>query len=379
MRSGPTSRSARKRAFEDRSLRRTRSTIESSGSATGRRHPLNQDQACLPQDETSIYVNPADDRNVSAGRTTTGSAGGRRASTRRPTRRPLVRRDHTVPVAYQSGSPGPPRRRRRPSDRLRPRRGPPTTRTSTSTATDDTSGICVSRSTNGGFTWSRPCVAREPTTRPESAAATATRASRATARSPSSRTRRIAERQRSVRRQGVHRGGTEAGGRRAAVLHGRSQHTHGVRRRHVGPDRLYITWTRFDAVGSQIMLSYSDDRARSWSPAKVDQRRRRVLRRRHAAGMRRQPGLAASGRSARRTAPSTSPSRTSTRLTRTSTWSSSSTDGGQTFRRRCSSRRSFDVNYPQAGAAANGPTAPLVGRRRDVRADEHLLPRQRPR
>ncbi len=38
---------------------------------------------------------------------------------------------------------------------------------------------------------------------------------------------------------------------------------------HVGPDRIYITWTRFDNVGSRIFESHSDDRARSWSPAQV--------------------------------------------------------------------------------------------------------------
>jgi hypothetical protein len=33
-----------------------------------------------------------------------------------------------------------------------------------------------------------------------------------------------------------------------------------------GPDRAYVTWTRFDLDGSsRIHLSYSDDRARSWS------------------------------------------------------------------------------------------------------------------
>jgi hypothetical protein len=34
----------------------------------------------------------------------------------------------------------------------------------------------------------------------------------------------------------------------------------------IGPDRVYVTWTRFDLDGtSRIHLSYSDDRARSWS------------------------------------------------------------------------------------------------------------------
>jgi hypothetical protein len=37
----------------------------------------------------------------------------------------------------------------------------------------------------------------------------------------------------------------------------------------VGSDRLHATWTRFDLDGtSRIMHSYSDDQARSWSPAK---------------------------------------------------------------------------------------------------------------
>ena len=38
---------------------------------------------------------------------------------------------------------------------------------------------------------------------------------------------------------------------------------------HVGPDRVYITWTRFSDDASEIMMSFSDDRARSWSMARV--------------------------------------------------------------------------------------------------------------
>jgi hypothetical protein len=36
----------------------------------------------------------------------------------------------------------------------------------------------------------------------------------------------------------------------------------------VGSDRIYVTWTRFDSVllEATVFLSYSDDRARSWSP-----------------------------------------------------------------------------------------------------------------
>ena len=40
----------------------------------------------------------------------------------------------------------------------------------------------------------------------------------------------------------------------------------------IGPHRIYVTWTRFDSVNllsAQIMLSYSDDRARSWSTPRV--------------------------------------------------------------------------------------------------------------
>jgi hypothetical protein len=33
----------------------------------------------------------------------------------------------------------------------------------------------------------------------------------------------------------------------------------------VGPDRIYVTWTQF-AAASPILISYSDDQARSWSP-----------------------------------------------------------------------------------------------------------------
>lgn len=37
----------------------------------------------------------------------------------------------------------------------------------------------------------------------------------------------------------------------------------------VGVDRIYVTWTRFTATASQINLSHSDDQGRSWSPRRV--------------------------------------------------------------------------------------------------------------
>jgi hypothetical protein len=37
----------------------------------------------------------------------------------------------------------------------------------------------------------------------------------------------------------------------------------------VGVDRIYVTWTLFTSTTANIMLSYSDDQARSWSSAKV--------------------------------------------------------------------------------------------------------------
>ena len=199
---------------------------------------------------------------------------------------------------------------------------------------NDTSGIFVNRSTNGGFTWSRPCIPnaagvcggngdpRQPgdgivTFIPDNDGilngsvpfddkpyGTAGRAPRAWRRSASRR------------------------------AHARRPCPPGT----VGPDRIYITWTRFDDVGRpKIKISYSDDRARSWSPAKVISGRAPFCVGGSAGcgdNQGSQPVVSPTNGT------STSPSRTSTRRTRTSTSSSARPTAARRSRARSSSRPS---------------------------------------
>jgi hypothetical protein len=136
----------------------------------------------------------------------------------------------------------------------------------------DENGVFVARSTNGGFTWSRPCI---PAGSSDDAARCGGRGD--------------------VRRPGdgvvnyfpPTAGGTNdfndknymAAGPRPegvtpvcfapiskTVIPGGQA---GCPTSIIGPDRLYVTWTIFTEDASQIYVSYSDDRAYSWSPPRA--------------------------------------------------------------------------------------------------------------
>ena len=141
---------------------------------------------------------------------------------------------------------------------------------------DDENGITVARSTNGGFTWSRPCVPIEPTP-----PATETSCG------PPGDPRQPGD--------GVvtyfpdpdqtlngsapfdDKEWMAAGPRPAGVAPVCYSPTTGAARACepdvIGVDRLYVTWTRFEDVAgapsgftAKILLSHSDDEGRSWSP-----------------------------------------------------------------------------------------------------------------
>ena len=255
--------------IDDQSLRRAAPDAVEQLSERGDDIRLNQDYACMPQDEMSIAVNPTDTKNVLGGandyRLGWGSSGFY-ASTDRghswadgitiaptpgsyPT--PAAPKDHIdgggdpISIFDRGGSAY--------YGQIRFERE------------NDTGGIFVNRSTNGGFTWSRPCIPnaggvcggngdpRQPgdgvvTWNPDN--------------------------------DGILNGSVPfddkpygtAGPRPAGVAPQCFTPAHTPTpcpAGHVGPDRIYITWTRFFASAAQIMVSYSDDRARSWSLAKV--------------------------------------------------------------------------------------------------------------
>ena len=156
---------------------------------------------------------------------------------------------------------------------------------------NDTNGIFVNRSTNGGFTWSRPCVPFR--TRP--------RLRRQRRPAPAGRRHRVVlpgqrpdpERQRAVRGQAVRHGGPTPSRRGPQCFdheHAPATCAPGT----VGVDRIYITWTRFDVDDtSKIYISFSDDEARSWSPARVISGSAPFCVGGSANELRHQPGLAA--------------------------------------------------------------------------------------
>jgi hypothetical protein len=144
--------------------------------------------------------------------------------------------------------------------------------------TDDTNGIWVSRSTNGGFTWSRPCVVLTDTAacggpgdprQPGDGTVTFTPENIMTPPAPDfsvtfNDKEYIAA---GPRPEGV-----------APTCYTPATHVpRPCDPAQVGPDRIYVTWTRFtNPVGipgfitdSKIVESHSDDMGRSWSAVQV--------------------------------------------------------------------------------------------------------------
>ena len=134
---------------------------------------------------------------------------------------------------------------------------------------NDTGGIFVNRSTNGGFTWSRPCI-------PNVAGVCG---GNGDPRQPGDGVVTFNPDDDGILNGSVPFDDKPYGttGRRPAGVAPVCFTPHPAHtptpcpEGHVGPDRIYITWTRFNDIGSEIMISYSDDRARSWSAAKIIQ------------------------------------------------------------------------------------------------------------
>jgi hypothetical protein len=234
---------------------------------------FNQDYACFPQNETSVAINPLSTRNLVGGANDYRlgySLSGFYASTDRG--RSFY--DGLLPVpslpdADSFDSAGDPAV-------AYDRDGVVYFAEIAFNRTDDSGGIFVMRSTNGGFTWSRACVPVDAT--PDNPDDDQSRCNPGAGdpRQPGDGVVTF-----NLDDDGVANGSIQfddkefiaAGPRPAGV---EPQCFTPMQRAAVdcnpavvGSDRVYVTWTRFAAVEpfeSEIFLSYSDDQARSWSP-----------------------------------------------------------------------------------------------------------------
>lgn len=237
----------------------------------------NTDYSCFPQNETSIAINPITRRNVLSSQNDyrTLARQGFNASTDNGNSwysaelPPL-----SVPngdVLDASGDPV----------SVYDRAGVAYEAAINFNRTDDENGITVQRSTNGGYTWTRPCVpiatTNEPATDPGRCG------SIGDPRQPGDGVVTYFDDPDQQLNGNVPFDDKEwmaAGPRPAGVQpvcfspFTRTPRT--CDPKVVGVDRLYVTWTRFNTTGcvnppvvpceGRIWLSYSDDQARSWSP-----------------------------------------------------------------------------------------------------------------
>jgi hypothetical protein len=237
----------------------------------------NQDFACFPQDETSIAINPTNQKNAIAGAndyrlgwgtsgfyvTTDGGNHWYDGIKPFPTNANQAR-DHIdgggdPAVVFDRG-------------------GTAYYNDLHFARENDESGVFVSRSTNGGFTWSRPCV-------PAGSTDTAARCGgNGDVRRPGDGVVAYTPDNDNTLNSSVptHDKNYIAAGPRpagvTAVCFAPISKTPipagsaGCPQSLIGPDRLYVTWTIFGAAGqghSTINVSYSDDRGYSWSPPRV--------------------------------------------------------------------------------------------------------------
>jgi hypothetical protein len=236
---------------------------------------LNQDYSCFPQDETSISINPTTPRNVVAGandyRLGTGSSGFYASTDNGNSWYDGIIPFPSTPVTAGN------------ANGYLPSGGDPVLAHDRAGIAyyaqiafnryNDTNGVFVQRSTNGGFTWSRACVPLRGTSPSDDVASCG---GLGDPRQPGDGVVTYADDPDPVLNGNAPFNDKEwmtTGPRPAGVTPTCfGPETHAPRPCDpvtVGVDRIYVTWTKFQTSGfSPIFFSYSDDQGRSWSPEK---------------------------------------------------------------------------------------------------------------
>jgi hypothetical protein len=243
----------------------------------------NTEFSCLPQNETTIAVNPTDPKNVIGAQNDYrlgGSFSGVNATT--DGGHHWYDTLHVVPSVQNgdmldsSGDPA----------LAFDREGTAYLASIVFDRTDDTNGIWVNRSTDGGFSWSRPCVPIGATDE------TAVCGGIGDARQPgdgtvifqpeneptppypgNTRNFSVTFNDKEYIAAGPRPAGVQPTCFRPISRTPIPVGSPGCPESIIGPDRVYVTWTSFNnptgvpnaIVSSTIEVSYSDDRGRSWS------------------------------------------------------------------------------------------------------------------
>ncbi len=227
---------------------------------------LNQDFSCFPQNETVIYVNPTNEDNLVGGandyRLGFGSSGFYASTDGGENWYDGIIPFPSLPTGDNLDAGGDPLV-------VFDRNGTAYYGGINFNRTDDTNGLFVSRSTNGGFTWSRPCVP-VPGASPTDDRAVC---------GPTGDPRQPGDGVVSFFQDPTPANidgsvpfedkpwlaiGPRPAGVQPVCFGAETRNPVQCAPGTVAPDRLYMTWTRF-AADSQIYLSYSDDGGRSWA------------------------------------------------------------------------------------------------------------------
>ena len=231
----------------------------------------NQDYSCMPQDETALDINPQEKKNLLGGandyRLGWGTSGFYASTDNGNHWYDGIIPFPSLPSGDNLDGGGDP-------SIVYDRQGIAYYADINFNRTDDTSGVWVSRSTNGGFTWSRPCVAIRTAAPPSEQGVCG---GPGDPRQPGDGTVNFIQDNDAVLNGSVPGNDKEwisAGPRPAGVTpQCFTPFAHApiaCNSEQVGSDRLYVTYSLFSAAGSaQIYFSYSDDRGHTWSAPKV--------------------------------------------------------------------------------------------------------------